>query len=247
MFDENHNFNGDHGVELLSYMYGELEPDARGRFESHLAACEECAFELASFADARLGVIEWKRDDFDHLASPVILIPEAARRQFAPARQQGSPAGSGGLLESISSWAALTRLGTGLAAAVVFAGIVYFGYIGSISEQRAFVAPVETASEDRPGIVDPPFASSKTRENKSEAKVTAPNQHNMAGTARKGTKPAQVASIRTTRQSANLRVTAVRAQPVTAKAPRLNNFDEYEDKTLRLADLLADIGGSEDE
>jgi hypothetical protein len=34
---------------------------------------------------------------------------------------------------------------------------------------------------------------------------------------------------------------------VTAKAPRLNNFDEYEDKTLRLADLLADIGGSEDE
>jgi len=246
MLNGNHNLDGDHGVELLSYMYGELGQEARRHFESHLAACDECAFELASFADARLGVIEWKREDFDHLASPVILIPEEAR-QFAPARQRGAAAGSGGLLESILSWAALPRLGTGLAAAAVFAGIVYFGYIGSISEQQAFVAPVETASEVRPGIIDPTFASSQIAEDKSEAKVTAPNQHNIAGTARKGTKPVQVASIRTTRQSANLRVTAIRAQPVTAKAPRLNNFDEYEDKTLRLADLLADIGGSEDE
>jgi hypothetical protein len=32
----------------------------------------------------------------------------------------------------------------------------------------------------------------------------------------------------------------------TKRAPRLNNLDEEEDKSLRLADLFAEIGSSEE-
>jgi hypothetical protein len=37
-----------------------------------------------------------------------------------------------------------------------------------------------------------------------------------------------------------------RAQTATAKLPRLNNFDEEEDRSLRLSDLFAEIGNTEE-
>ena len=58
MLDKLHNSGSGHEADLVSYMYGEMDPAARHRFESHLETCDLCAVELGAYADARLGFIE---------------------------------------------------------------------------------------------------------------------------------------------------------------------------------------------
>ena len=76
MLDKFHNSDSEHGIDLVAYIYGEMDDAARDRFETHLAGCDKCAFELGSYADARLGVIEWRRNDFETLALQPAETPE---------------------------------------------------------------------------------------------------------------------------------------------------------------------------
>src|SRR5437870_1692493 len=113
MLDRSHNSNGSHGTELVSYIYGELDERSQSAFESHLSECVDCAMELAAVSDARLGVIEWRRNDFDHLATPEFVIPEAA-----PIRSVAEPKKVGffaRLTEAIFSLPLFVKTGVALA------------------------------------------------------------------------------------------------------------------------------------
>ena len=248
MLDSNHNFDGEHGAELLAYMYGELDLRSRAEFEKHLALCNECAFELAAFADARLGVIEWKREDFDHLASPVVLIPDAAP-QYATVERPITWAGITSWWESILSWPLAARVfGTALAAVTVVAGLVYFVGMARVNNEVAFepVEPPVSAPDVRENLTQPPRVTA-VKENIVVPKTTV-DQAKSSDSPRVQLRRTQLAPARTIARNSPVSKVATpkAATAATRKAPRLNSFDDDEDKTLRLSDLLADIGNSDD-
>ena len=241
MFKLDHNL--EHGIELVAYMYGELDPASRTAFETHLAACDKCAFELGSFADARLGVIEWRREDFDPLATPMILVPDTqpvaafADRPVAVSSLQG-------LWESLLSWPLFARVGTGLAAAALVAGAVYFTTVSlqpaDVADQKPAVinnSPATTAKEPVKEVVryEPTPEPKRPAPLKSEKVID-----------RHPTPRIQLASSRTTVRSASSAGVRTRVQTASTKLPRLNNVEEEEDKSLRLTDLFAEIGTSEE-
>jgi len=240
MFELDHSL--DHGIGLVAYMYGELDQASRAAFETHLAACDECAFELGSFADARLGVIEWRREDFDPLATPVILVPDT--QPVAAFADRPAAVGSAqGLWESLLSWPLFARVGTGLAAAALVAGAVYFT---AVSRQPAEVADQKPAVINNSPATTPkePVKEVVRYEPAPEQKRPAPLKSEKV-IDRHPTPRIQLASSRTTIRSASPAGVRTRVQAST-KAPRLNNVEEEEDKSLRLTDLFAEIGTSEE-
>src|SRR5262245_44488910 len=60
---------------IVPYMYGELATSAATEFELHLPECEACTDEFAALSAARYEVYDWKKLDFDPLATPAIEIP----------------------------------------------------------------------------------------------------------------------------------------------------------------------------
>jgi hypothetical protein len=247
MLNGHHNLDGEHGIELTAYMYGELDQNSRTAFESHLAVCDECAMELASFADARLGVIEWRREAFDHLATPVILLPES--EPVAPFVDKPATAGGFvGLWESLLSWP--VRAGTGLAAAALLAGAVYFAAFSSgTSNGEVAAVPTNGPVAEKLPQIEPEQKTSAVIS--TGAPVVQPKR--LSGVKsekpieRRAARRIQLASSRTPgRSPAVIRSGQPKVQTATTRAPRLNNLDEDEDKSLRLADLFAEIGSSEE-
>jgi len=241
MFELDHNL--EHGIELVAYMYGELDQASRAAFEAHLAACDECAFELGSFADARLGVIEWRREDFDPLATPVILVPDT-QPVAAFADRPAAASSLQGLWESLLSWPLFAKVGTGLAAAALFAGVVYFT---AVSRQAIEVA------DQKPAVINNSSATTPKEPVKDVVRFDpAPEQKRPAPLKsekvidRHPTPRIQLASSRTTVRSASSASVRTRVQTASTKLPRLNNVEEEEDKSLRLTDLFAEIGTSEE-
>lgn len=243
MFDRNHNSNGDHAAGLLDYMYGEMDSPARDAFESHLAGCDDCAIELAAVSDARLGVVEWRRNDFEHLATPEIVISELRPTGFVADIEKTGVFTS--LFESLTSLPLFAGVGVGLAAAALLFGVIYFGgYLRSNQRDVAgnpnknveapvvFTEPKPSRSDREPPAIKDTDPTGPTNVERTSARITAsskPVVTHRTGFAIFGhaqRKPAAETAVKTgTRQS-----------------PRLNMFDEDEDKTLRLADLFADIG-----
>src|SRR5689334_20861023 len=110
MFDKFHNSDGSHGAELLTYIYGEMDECAREVFESHLERCDECAVELGAISDARLGVIEWRRGDFERLETPAMVVPGLYGDRTV-SRSTEKAGAFAALIESLSTLSAYARAG----------------------------------------------------------------------------------------------------------------------------------------
>ena len=65
--------------EIVEYIYGELAPANRERFETHLADCTACIDEFAAVSNSRYSVYEWRKIEFEPLETPVFEIPFAER------------------------------------------------------------------------------------------------------------------------------------------------------------------------
>jgi len=63
------------GDDIVSYMYDEMPNAGQLEFERHLAACEVCTDDFAAVSLARFETYDWKRVEFDPLATPQIVIP----------------------------------------------------------------------------------------------------------------------------------------------------------------------------
>ena len=239
------NFSNDHGFEFVSYIYDELDRTARETFEAHLAACDECAMELASYSDARLSVIEWRREDFDHLETPAIVVPWASEKRTPEAE----PAGAfSRFVEALVSLPMFAKAGMGLAAAALVVGVVYFvstspsgtpniGTTKSHEQNTESVAVPENKSnfsDDEPLI-----AGNDTSTH--EAKITSPGEH-----PRRHVVLAKFNVKHSPAHRSELATTTAAPNTINSKAPRLSSVDEEDDKSLRLADLFAEIGSSEE-
>jgi len=246
MLNGYHTTNGNHETALVAYIYGELDEPSRNAFESHLAGCDDCAIELAAVSDARLGVVEWRRTDFEHLATPEIVVPFDHAVSASTQAPEKAPLFAG-LVESLLALPLFARAGVGLAAAALLVGAIYLVGIRSTTGDQV---------ADVPKSDMPPTAPKEAPYQIPEQTIVAQDNDKPVPPQTLGiTKPEntkqQLASSQPKKNSTmarNVRVTGKEPSGTmiasTRKAPRLNNFEEDEDKTLRLVDLFAEIGPS---
>lgn len=214
---------------IVPYMYGEMAVREATEFESHLLACSTCTDEFAAVSAARYEVYEWKKLEFDPLATPVMEIP------------QMEPVGVGSWVEKLrmafaGSWAVPGVAFAGLALAVAFTSFLILS-----RSERGDVARNNTNS---------PSGNTVALETKPAPATLAKQQPE----ADKNDTPSQPRPVRVSEPKPNQarRVEraidrAPKAIPVhmnatkNPKAPTLNNFDDEEDTSLRLAELFENI------
>ncbi len=231
--------------ELIAYLYNEMPLASRTQFESHFADCSLCIDAFAEVADSRFSVYEWQRLEFAPLETPVIQIP------------YGSAVRSSSWISSLKE-AFSTRPQFAFASAfgAVFM-IVALGYFMPINDSPTNdIATVPLAEEPRSAIVSPAdinvnadSESAKGTEidvdSERETTVSLVEDESRPQSVRQ---PSSSRSIRETRPRQRFqpqpteRISTVNA---TQTAPRLNEFDDVADDSLRLADLFDDIETSE--
>ena len=213
--------------ELAALLYGEMDAASRASIETHLAACDACTGEFADLSFARLDVYEWHRDEFVEMATPPIVIPygEAVARSSWLAAFRGLFAGYGQWATAGAAFAAV--------AMVVF-GVWLYGS-----------KPVDVARTDNPSVGNPvnerPAAAPTPGTVENKPQINQPDAEPQKASA----EPVKKQPVQPTKVPAN---PSVRVRPanraVQAKQPappRLNDFEDEDDTTLRLGDLLAEV------
>jgi Putative zinc-finger len=217
------------GEELVSYMYDELPAAERHSFEGHLLDCSSCTAEFAELSMSRLGVYEWHRDEFMPLETPRFAIPYASTE----------PAYS--WLDAIRGFiftpARLSFAAGALALLVVALGAFYVSEPG-FDGVAGVPEPVRVIREAAPTNVP---EITKTENEVADDKVLTGKRldESLSTSGTKiGRKPV-VVQAKSVKKQADRQLNARENRPV--KAPRLGTFEEVEDTSLRLADLVADI------
>jgi hypothetical protein len=139
--------------QLLDFAYGELEGDAQGAFERHLAGCARCQAELAAIERVRGAV---------RAVMPMVEPPSttmemgALHAQLLHAAAQRKPAAGGGkVLEFKSPWKRVQKvvMHPAFAAAAVF--VLVGGVVGlqwKRSVEPAPMTPAAAAPEPAPAV-----------------------------------------------------------------------------------------------
>jgi len=205
--------------EIVSYMYDELAAIDREKFETHLINCTACTDEFAAIADAGYSVFDWRKREFAALETPAIVIPY----DRPIAHQFGAFATFG---EMVRSWR--------FAFAAVFiaiAGVSVFTLVYLSNPQQVTVSSV-------PAPKGPDVIENVADETKEVATTKLPidaiKQVNYRSNTARPVKP----GVRTHTVLAGSTVADQAAKSGVSKPPVLSNYEENEDKSLRLADLF---------
>ncbi len=218
---------------LVSYIYGEMPRLEQATFEDHLGTCETCAAELAELSLSRLSVYEWHRDEFAPLATPRITVPyhEAVRVTWFDAVR--------------AFFTGPVRSGMAVAAAALLL-ISLAGAAWLLSPRSQEIAT--QAEHSAPGASDetPQMETAATGRSQIEVETTQPvhiparpEQLKRSAISVAAARPAVRMSKRMPKQQPAAETVAQVSR--TSSGPRLNNFVDEEDNTLRLGDLLAEV------
>lgn len=213
------------GDSVISYLYNEMPSSERDRFEQHMLDCSSCTDEFAGVAFSRFEVYEWTKE-FAQIPTPRFAIPydepvtlvERVRRAF----QKGF------------SWPAAT--GAAFASLAVIVGLVYF----TLLPDRTDIAAVEPVVERSVVVPSVPLSqpdSASMAEVIVEPKASARRSIPVVA---KGTRSGAKRTPDTVPQQ---RFATNAARDVSS--PRLTEFADDSDDSLRLAELFDEIGSSE--
>jgi hypothetical protein len=216
------------GEELAAYIYKELSSADQNAFEKHLLGCSGCTAEFADISFSRLGVFEWHRDEFVPLTTPHFEIP------YQPKPTAAKISWIDSLRGLIASPMRIAFAGGSLA---VLAMAVVIGITLNSSVDPGLSAgvpePLPKTAAESPAGTGP---NAPTVDPKPEYSVNVPSKREFKAAARPESKTRAVQAKATNPRKKMSNV------PATAQnAPRLGNFVETEDSSLRLADLMADI------
>jgi hypothetical protein len=255
MFENNgHDPSCNYVVDVVSYLYSEIGGTEKREFESHLAGCNVCSAELASFSGVRSSVNTWRAQEFDPLAAPVIDIPFETRDEpAAAAGWRGTILTDFKKLFAFSPW---PPAAVGFAALAIFIGLGFFAFTYLNKPESNFA---KNDSRSGPGVsptVDAEKNSKEVAEVNNNSQLKGDDK---AVSTVKPTEPestaVKVLSTQNTPRNKPVKtgldtVTPKKAvdkpnTPQNQKAPNLNNYTEEEDKTLRLADLFEEIDTKE--
>jgi anti-sigma factor RsiW len=222
------------GEGLVGYLYGEGDADERSRFETHLAGCDACTAEFAELSFARLDVYEWKRDEFAGMETPRITVPY---------KESASVSVFGAIRGWFAFPAQLAAAG-GFAVLAVIAGV---WFMNPPAQERAGVGPASTpAPVNERSFVKPAASTEPPASDRSDDAESAVRNPAVQVPVKAKTKPVQVKTAERPVQPAKTANTSPRTTPVRRNAaPRLNDFEDEDDNTLRLGDLLAEIDTKE--
>ncbi|HVF31039.1 MAG TPA: hypothetical protein VNA22_08715 [Pyrinomonadaceae bacterium] len=214
-------------ADIVPYMYGELVTFESNAFESHLLECEECTEEFAAVSSARFEVYDWKKLEFDPLRTPAFEIPHA----------QPAYAGQATWIEKLRAavsrpWAVPGAAFAAIALFSVMAASFYFkGDDGqAVAKNDAETPPTVARPEIRLPEVESPKAVS--------GENTEPKRHIVK--AASGPTAAPRRPVRRV-ETVQPKVAAVQQVRTNAPALRLNEFNDDEDTSLRLAQLFDDV------
>lgn len=219
--------------DIVSYIYDEASASDRNKFETHLSHCVSCTDEFATVSAARYSVFEWRREEFDQLSTPEIFIPSTVKVEERSAAV--------GMLAGLKGFFAGARWPvTAFAAAAIILGMgfILMTFLDQSEQQvaanlatPAIVEPVNVSQPDVPQVV----AKELTVSEKEPTEIQG--------------RPARIKPVKrvpTVREKQRQELAVRRGEkPSSNKAPALTNYEENEDRSLRLADLLADGGVSQ--
>lgn len=217
--------------EIVPYLYNELAIVEREKFEVHLADCMACTDEFAATSNARYSVFEWRKEEFDALPTPKIVIPELAKAKAATATEFGWFAG----LATVFSFARSPL--TVVAALLICLGA---GFV-AITLLRTGDDQIVVANVDAPKNTKSEIATKNTDSDELTAPTDDPEREKVRI---EQTTPNRGKTTQTYRVvPANVKSKPVNRRNVVAQKPVLNDLNEEADESLRLADLFDEVGG----
>lgn len=230
MSKNGHDHNCDLGIEMMAYIYDELGQAERSRLETHIWDCAGCTDEFAEISHSRFSVYEWKRTEFDAIATPVFQIPVEGQVNQLPVDGWFTE-----LRGLFSGWPVAVAFAS---VATVFIGVGLFALtntggneLGALSVPAIVTGSPTILTDPVPAMVDQKQAAPEKRAS-GTPHLDKVSPRSRTSQAKIVTKPQRAADTGSTR--------AVN-EPVVKK-PNLSNFEDVDDKTLRLSDLFDDGG-----
>ena len=244
MKDRNHSSRCEFAEDIVAYMYGEMPAKEQDVFEAHIAECQTCIDEFAVVSEARFSVYEWQRSEFAPLETPTIRVPiekasAAGTSWFQKFTYAFSPA---------PAYAAL-----GIVVALVLGFILLRsagqkssptlaenGQITGLNSSRERADMREDAQPVEPAVSSKGSEQKRLGELKEYTEpTTAERPRARIVRAETASKPQRVATAKTVPP---MRTEASTAKPAKGKTvPRMNDFSDEEDNSLRLAELFDDV------
>lgn len=265
MLDTNHqNSSCAFAEQLVSYLYNEANAQEKSVFESHLTNCENCTDELSAFGFVRSSVRQWRTEEFSPMQTPAMEIPfEKSPETVINSTEKHSWFANLRQLFTLSpAWA------TGFAVLFVCIGLTFiiinFSGLNDVAEskhiapEKSIVSPaIENKTEQNVEEVSNEIAKesssdkiAETLEEKPEIetvpRIAPKNSIEKVSNNTKRTPKNEIiaqnsnnsAPVRKVKDINNInKATVAKNQQV----PKLADFDEVEDNSLRLADLMAEV------
>ena len=226
--ENSHLHKCDRPGEIVSYIYKELDIDARNEFEAHLAGCSICTDQFAELAYARFSVFEWHKEEFLDLPTPQFTIPYEQRSASASILS-----GFVGALRGVR-WAI-----PAVALILVFLGTAYFltnNFSGGGGTPTT-VESVQLAGNEIPGT-----SISNTEPILVDQEDTAPNEQ-MTLNVSESRKSLSTLKAKSRSKAKPLPVRISKPSSPDRDKPVLSSYREVEDRSLRLSDLFEEVGG----
>lgn len=265
MLDTNHqNPSCTFAEQLVSYLYGEADEQDKTQFEQHLAACTKCADELAGFGMVHYSVQDWRTQKFSNLATPAIEIPFT----FSPKTAAGAAEKSSWLADLRRFLTLSPAWGAASAAFLIIAMIagsvfVMRSFYGGNDIADVIVNPQKSVAvqsiEKQPGkLKEIPAAAEPAKQDSSaeisaplEAKAkirNAPQSELKTSLAKTADNPRRALKSEIIAQNVNKSARKIKVDngsnavvAETQKVPRLTEYKEVRDDSLRLSDLMAEV------
>ncbi len=222
---------------VVAYLYGELSPADRDVFEDHLLVCVPCTDEFAAAADSRYSVFEWKKLEFDPLETPVFAIP------YVEAKPSYS------WVETLKGlFATGPRLATAGAFGLIIAVVGLAFFVGSYRTPELAAVPVVPAPQLNEATIPETVNVAAEPPNlvRDSVDTKTPGIEPSLAVVKDRTSQKARRAVKTTARKPTVASRAMPPRTESVQVPRLNEFDDISDESLRLADLVADIGSLDD-
>ena len=259
MSNNNHNSDCSFSAEIPAYLYGEIGEREKSGFENHLENCLNCTDAMAELAFARFSVREWRDRKFVQLKTPVINIPYERKNITSTV----SDSWLARLRQYVSLFPAWATTGGAMAVLTIGIGMIFAAMnifrpieVAEVYNQnsaKTAVSPTMQLPVQNPGEN---FEQSSEPSNRTvemvQPEVAHQNIQSKPSVAQKSnllrisnnTAPNKIVKRNMENTSTNNRTTAgtldKMAPAKPQQIPALVNFEDEDDKSLRLAELFDD-------
>ena len=259
MLNDNHKFCV-FADQTVSYLYGESSPSEKTEYESHLKTCAVCADEIAGFGFVRSAVLDWRNEDFAKLPTPVFDVSAIeSKNSISPATkpiESRSWFGGFGKIFSFNPALASFAVLAVFIAAALFAFRFSGGEIAG-NENDAILAETAVVSP----TVEEEIKPEETIAAGKDSKMTLPADVITNDSPHHAARKRQIAVVNSAVKvsegspkfdadssprnlhdaNSNIKVSKKITTGRKKQVPNLNDVEDEEDKTIRLADLFDEI------